>query len=124
MTEKEFKKYLQKQMFREKGFQTYEEAILRVYAKNEGRRLNMAAVYDYLEEGYGPLPGNEQTLRNFIHYLIQTNRLQFDESVRIYQKVPEMPFGKQMQLDFGQYRLESGLTLFIFAALLSASRYR
>lgn len=35
-----------------------------------------------------------------------------------------MPFGKQMQLDFGQYRLESGLTLYIFAALLSASRYR
>lgn len=75
MTEKEFKRYLKQQMFREKGFQDYEEAILRVYEKNEGKRLNMAAVYDYLEERYGLLPGSEQTRRNFIRYLIQTNRL-------------------------------------------------
>ena len=39
-------------------------------------------------------------------------------------KVPELPFGKQMQLDFGQYKCRSGLKLFIFAAVLSASRYK
>ena len=110
MSETEFEIYLKKQMFRQKGFGDYEKAILEVYEKNEGKRLNMAAVYDHLEEGYGALPGNEQTLRNFIRYLIQTNKLQFHESARIYQKVPEMPFGKQMQLDFGQYRMDSGLT--------------
>ena len=62
--------------------------------------------------------GNEQTLRNFIRYLTHCNKLQFNQSARIYQKVPELPFGRQMQLDFGQYRMSSGLILYIFAALL------
>lgn len=124
MSEEEFQVYLESQMFREKGFRDYERVILEVYEKNGNRRLNMAAVYDYLEERYGVLPGNEQTLRNFIRYLTDSNKLQFQESSRIYQKVPELPFGKQMQLDFGQYRMDSGLVLYIFAALLSASRYR
>ena len=123
MSEEEFQVYLESQMFREKGFRDYEKAILEVYKKNRNRKLNMAAVYDYLEERYGVLPGNEQTLRNFIRYLNSSNKLQFHQSSRIYQKVPQLPFGKQMQLDFGQYRMDSGLILYIFAALLSASRY-
>ena len=123
MSEEEFQVYLKSQMFREKGFRDYERAILEVYEKNGNRRLNMAAVYDYLEERYGVLPGNEQTLRNFIHYLNHSNKLQFHQSARIYQKVPQLPFGKQMQLDFGQYHMSSGLVLYIFAAILSASRY-
>lgn len=77
----------------------------------------MAAVYDYLEERYSVLPGNEQTLRNFIRYLTHSNKLQFHQSARIYQKVPELTFGRQMQLDFGQYRMGSGLTFYIFASL-------
>ncbi len=123
MSEEEFQVYLESQMFREKDFREYERAILEVYEKNGNRRLNMAAVYDYLEERYGILPGNEQTLRNFIRYLNRSNKLQFQQSARIYQQVPPLPFGKQMQLDFGQYQMDSGLVLYIFAALLSASRY-
>jgi len=124
MDEKEFRVYQQKQMFRDKALQEHEKDILQVYEKNEFKKLSMSAVYDYLEERYGSLPGNEQTLRNYIHYLIRTDKLKLNESIRIYSRVPELPFGKQMQLDFGQYRMPSGLKLFIFAALLSASRYR
>lgn len=124
MDEKEFRVYQQKQMFRDKALQEHEKDILQVYEKNEFKKLSMSAVYDYLEERYGSLPGNEQTLRNYIHYLIRTDKLKLNESIRIYSRVPELPFGKQMQLDFGQYRMPSGLKLYIFAALLSASRYR
>jgi len=124
MDEKEFRMYQQKQMFRDKVLQEHEKDILQVYEKNEFKKLNMSAVYDYLEERYGKLPGNEQTLRNYIHYLIKADKLRLNESIRIYSRVPELPFGKQMQLDFGQYRMPSGLKLFIFAALLSTSRYR
>jgi transposase len=124
MDEREFRVYQQKQMFRDKALQEHEKDILQVYEKNEFKKLNMSAVYDYLEERYGSLPGNEQTLRNYIRYLIRTDKLKLNESIRIYSKVPELPFGKQMQLDFGQYRMPGGLKLFIFAALLSASRYR
>jgi hypothetical protein len=49
----------------------------------------MAAVYDYLEEKHGSLPANEQSLRNYIHYLIQTDRLKLEERLRTYTQVPE-----------------------------------
>ena len=55
MNEKEFQVYLKSPMFRERGFRDYEKAILEVYKNNGNRKLNMAAVYDYLEERYGAL---------------------------------------------------------------------
>jgi hypothetical protein len=124
MDERGFRSYRREHMFRDKALEEYEKDILEVYEKNEFAKLNMSSVYDYLEERYGKLPANEQTLRNYISYLIQTDKLRLDERLRIYTKVPELPFGKQMQLDFGQYRCRSGLRLFIFAAVLSASRYK
>jgi len=124
MDERDFRYYRQQHMFRDKVLEEYEKDILEVYETNEFKRLNMSFVYDYLEERYGRLPANEQSLRNYIDYLIQTEKLRLDEKLRIYTKVPELPFGQQMQLDFGQYRCHSGLKLFIFAAVLSASRYK
>lgn len=124
MDEDDFRAYRIEQLFRDRAFAEYERDILEVYAKNNFRKLNMSSVYDYLEERYGELPGNEKTLRNFISYLIQTDKLRLNKNIRIYTKVPELPFGRQMQLDFGQYRCRSGLRLFIFAAVLSASRYK
>ncbi|MCD6151819.1 MAG: ATP-binding protein, partial [Deltaproteobacteria bacterium] len=64
----------------------------------------MSSVYDYLEERYGKLPGDEKTLRNYIGYLIQTEKLTLNEKIRTYTKVPELPFGYQMQLDFGRVK--------------------
>ncbi len=124
MDERDFKTYRQEHMFRDKVMAEYESDILEVYEKNEFKRLNMSAVYDYLEESHGTVQGNEQTLRNYINYLIQTDKLRLNERLRIYTKVPELPFGKQMQLDFGQHRCRSGLRIFIFVAGLSASRYK
>ncbi len=124
MAEEKYGAYRRQHLFRNKAFDEYEQEIEEVYAKNDCQRLNMASVYDYLEERFGELPGNEQTLRNFIGYLKESNKLTLNENMRVYKSVPELPFGRQMQLDFGQYRCRSGLKLFIFAALLSASRYK
>ena len=124
MDEDDFREYRTGHLFRDRSFTEYEREILEVYAKNNFRKLNMSSVYDYLEERYGELPGNEKTLRNFISYLIETDKLTLNKNKRIYTKVPELPFGKQMQLDFGQYTCRSGLKIFIFAAVLSASRYK
>lgn len=109
---------------RDKVFDIYRDDILEVYARNKNRRLNMASVYDYLEEKFGLLPGNEKTLRNYVNFLIMTDALNFNESRRIYEKVPELPYGRQMQLDFGEYRFVNGLKVYIFAGVLSASRYK
>jgi len=124
MDDQAFKTYQQAHLYRDKVFDAYQVDILDCYMQNEYHPLNMAAVYDYLEERHGPLPGSEQTLRNYIQFLIQTGTLTLQESIRMYMKVPELPYGQQLQLDFGQVRCHSGLQLFIFAAVLSASRYK
>jgi len=50
--------------------------------------------------------------------------LKFNNHKRIYSPVAELPYGKQLQIDFGEYRTRRGLKLYIFAAVLSASRYK
>ena len=124
MGEEQFKGYKQEHMFRDKIFEKYEDDILEIYSKNDCRKLYMSSVYDFLEEKYNDLPGTEKSLRNYIGYLIQINKLTLNENIRVYKKVDELPFGKQTQLDFGEYRCKSGLKLYILAALLSASRFK
>jgi hypothetical protein len=122
MEEEDFRAYRQGHLFRDKAFDNFRREIFEVYEANGFRRLQVSSVYDYLEEKRGVLPGNEQTLRNYIAYLIQTDSLRLEENARLYDRVPELPFGRQMQLDFGRYRCRSGLVLYIFAAVLAASR--
>ena len=103
MSESEYREYAQKHMYRDKVFDERKRSILEVYRENDFKKLDMSAVYDYLEEKHGRLPGSEQTLRNYIKYLTETS---------------------QLQIDFGEYKTRSGLKLYIFAAVLSASRYK
>lgn len=124
MEEEAYRAYRQEHLFRDKAFDDMRSEILEVYEANGFRPLQVSSIYDYLEEKIGVLPGNEQTLRNYVAYLIQTDGLRLEENVRLFTKVPELPFGKQMQVDFGRSRCRSGLVLYIFAAVLSASRYK
>lgn len=102
----------------------YKEKIIEIYRNNGFKRLNMTGVYDYLEEIVGKLAFTDRTLRNYINSLIQNGELKISETIRMYEKVAPLPFGKQMQMDFGQYKFKSGLKVYIFATLLSASRYK
>ena len=124
MSESEYLEYQRSQTYRDKAFDPYEESILEVYRENDFKKLPTSAIFDYLEEKNGHLPGNEQTLRNYIRYLIDINQLEFKCKLRMYKKVPELPFGKQLQIDFGEYKTRSELKLYIFAAVLSRSRYK
>jgi transposase len=124
MSESEYREYARLHMYRDKAFDRYRADILEVYERNGCQRLQVASVYDYLEERHGELPGTEKTLRNYIKYLRETGQLEFKEHIRCYQKVPELPMGKQLQLDFGEYTTPHGLKLYIFASVLSASRYK
>jgi transposase len=124
MSEEEFSQYRRETTYRQKGFDAHAEEIIGVYEANGYRKLNVASVYDYLEERFGRLEYSEKTLRNYVLYLQEIGTLTLKERVRLYQKVPQLPFGRQMQMDFGQYRCRSGLMLYIFSAVLSASRYK
>ncbi len=124
MTEEQYQQYIVDAMYRDKVFDKYKAAILELYSANDNKKLNMAAVYDYLEEKFGKLSGAETTLRYFINYLIKKGDLVYSENTRLYQKVDELPYGKQMQLDFGEFRVNKDLKLYIFATVLSSSRFK
>jgi len=124
MSEEEYRNCRHSFLCRDKGFETYRAEILEIYRENDFERLPMSSVYDYLEELYGDLPGGEKTLRNYIHHLYAMAQLEFQSKSRCYEKVGEQPYGKQLQVDFGEYRTRSRCKLYIFAAVLSASRYK
>lgn len=124
MSEQEFLEYRRELLYKDKVFDQYAKEILEIYEANNNRKINMASIYDFLEEVHGALPGSERSLRNYICYLQATGQLNLENNLRVYEKVVELPFGQQMQLDFGEYSCRSGLKLYIFAALLSASRYK
>jgi hypothetical protein len=122
MDEAAFREYRVEHLVRDKAFDRFREEILEVYKANDFRKLQVSSVYDYLEERCGALPGNEQTLRNYIGYLVRSEELHLGGGMRLYSKVAELPYGRQMQLDFGRHRCRGGLVLYIFTSLLSASR--
>ena len=124
MSEKKYSRYIEKVRYRTKIFEPYQSPILNLYKANNFQRLEKSAVYDYLEEKLGSLPGTERSFRNYISYLVETEQLKLNNHKRIYSPVAELPYGKQLQIDFGEYRTKSGLKLYIFAAVLSASRYK
>lgn len=124
MTDESFKSYRNHLLIKTKVFDPFEQEILDLYSANDNRKLNIAAVYDYLEEKYKMLTGTEKTLSNYIQYLNISGKLEFNEKHRIYQQVPELPYGKQMQLDFGVHPFNTSQKMFILASVLSASRYK
>jgi hypothetical protein len=124
MSEKKYARYIEKVRYRSKIFEPYLSPILDLYQVNNFQILSKSAVYDYLEEKLGSLPGTERSFRSYISFLIETEQLKLNGNKRIYSPVAELPYGKQLQIDFGEYRTKSGLKLYIFVAVLSASRYK
>lgn len=124
MTAEEYAEYVKETSNRDKLYNPYKQEILKVYEANGYQVLIKSAVYDYLEELYGELPGTERTLSNYIEHLIETEDLTISKSQRSYTPVDQLPFGKQLQIDFGVVKTLCNRKLHIFAAVLSASRYK
>jgi transposase len=124
MGEEEYRTLRRSYLYRERSFETYRGEILEIYQANDFEKLPMSSVYDYLEEHYGELLATEKSLRNYIHHLHATNQLTFAARQRCYRQVEQLPYGKQLQIDFGEYATRSGLKLYIFGAVLSSSRYK
>ena len=99
MTAEGFSEYAQHASSRYKGFEPYKQDILECYARNGNRPIQKSSIYDYLEELHGELPCTERTIRNYIEHLILSGQLSIEKSGnRRYQAVPELEFGRQLQL--------------------------
>ena len=102
--------------------------VLEILALNP--KCYMSSACDVLVERYVDtgefeiLPGNEQTLRNYIRWLRETGQVgEPGKHRRLYDHVDDPPAGRQLQLDFGQTRCDDGLTVHFLCMLLRMSRY-
>jgi len=95
-----------------------------------GNGLKISSLYDLLQEQLvdesnilTKLPGNEQTLRNYCHHLINSNEVSIKKKVgRIYDAVETPPPGKQVQLDYGEQKLLDNSKVYFIVLILRYSR--
>jgi len=96
MSESQYKEYEKSMSDRSRLLDDFKPEILTLYETNNFRKLNMAAVFDYLEEKHGALPCAEKSLRNYVKSLVQKGELILKENVRLFSKVPPLAFGKPL----------------------------
>lgn len=107
-------------------YQDYVKGIL-----NKAPFLSAAQVEDRLKEHYGNLPDiHSKTVYNFV----QNIRKKYDipkpvnHENRIFEKLPDPPFGKEAQVDFGETWMQTKAgkrkKVYFFAISLSRSRYK
>ena len=108
----------------------FRSTIISILETNSGRSFCMSSVYDVLEEkfiengDYEKLPGNQQTLRNYIHYLEDAGQINREpEHRRIYDYVFDTPPGEQMLIDFGEEPLSKTTHIHFICLLLRYSRF-
>ena len=107
----------------------FKEAIIAVLESNNRKDYCISSVYDVLEEKFiengdlEKLPGNEQTLRNYVHFLEETGQIDTgEEHRRVYDHVFDTPPGEQMLIDFGEVTLGKKRSVHFICLLLRYSR--
>ena len=88
-----------------------------------------AQVHDWLKECFPDfMEVSTKTVYNFVCYVREKHKLLREYEHRQFCKVPELPFGKQAQVDFGQYNMLSSENLrqkvYFFAMVLARSRQK
>lgn len=90
--------------------------------------MSTAQIMDRLKEHYKDNTIKERTLRNYLNNLRKEYNIPKVLEPRQYEAVPELPMGKQMQVDFGEKDLQNskgGKTkVRDMGAVLSNSRYK
>lgn len=126
MSEGEFNQYVESLRRRTQRFDRYREEIIELVAVNEsdGSEVYVSSVYDVLEDRHGAVPASARTLRNYIHMLRETGAIEKRRKTQVRRPQEEGEMGKQCQVDFGQTRIIGGTVVYIFAAILAASRAR
>ena len=108
----------------------FREAIIAILEDNNRNDYCISSVYDVLEEKFiengdlQALPGNEQTLRNYVHFLEESGQIDTgEEHRRIYDHVFDTPPGEQMLIDFGEVTLGRKSSIHFICLLLRYSRF-
>ena len=104
------------------------------YVKKELTRfpyLSAAQIEDRLKEHFADLPEiHSKTVYNFVKLVREKYQIekQGEEQHRQFEKLPELPYGEQAQVDFGEYYMQTEdskrVKVYFFTMVLSRSRYK
>ncbi len=127
MSEEEYLSFKDSGQPRKKLLSPYEEFV-RIRLE-ECHDASAAQVHDWLKEHFEDLVGvNEKTVFNFV--LMVRNKYNIPKlfHYRDFGKIEELPYGKQAQVDFGEYNMttDEGIRkkVYFFVMVLSTSRQK
>ena len=127
LSEEEYLDFIHSQKNREKLLDPYEEFIKTRLENCED--ASTAQVHDWLKEHYDNfIDVNEKTVFNFVLFVRTKYGIPKPFNHRDYSKVDELPYGKQIQADFGEYNITTDegkrKKIYFFSMVLSRSRYK
>lgn len=90
--------------------------------------MSAAQVEDWLKERYEGFKVGESTVRSYVRELREQYKIKKETSPRIYEAIPDPPFGEQAQVDFGHTKQKTidhkEVKLNFISFVLSNSRYK
>ncbi|MDZ4784828.1 MAG: IS21 family transposase [bacterium] len=127
MREQEYEAFIANQSNRNKKLSSYETFVkdrLALFPETSS-----AQMHDWLKEHHPQFPLiNQKTVFNFVQYVRDQHNIPRIKENREYQFVEELPYGKQAQVDFGEYNLRSSagkrVKVCFFVLVLSRSRFK
>ena len=127
MSEEEFLAFKHQQQNRKKLLDPYEGFVRE--RLEDCPEASAAQVHDWLKEHYDDLINvNEKTVFNFVLSLRQKHGIAKPFSCRDYAQVEELPYGKQAQVDFGEFNMTTEYgnrkKVYFFSMVLSRSRQK
>lgn len=127
MSEQDYEEFLVRQSTRKKTLLPYEDFVRE--RLEQFRNTSAAQMHDWLKERYADLPSvSPKTVFNFVCWIREKYQLPVVTAERQFRMIEELPYGKQAQVDFGEYNMRTTLgnrvKVFFFTLVLSRSRYK
>ncbi|MBA7544002.1 hypothetical protein ES705_36347 [subsurface metagenome] len=127
MNEEEYIEFIEDQTFRIKTLDAYEDFIR--YRLEECPEASAAQIFDWLKENFPDLPAvNDKTVFNYTLYIRRKHGIPKPFVHRDFIQIPELPYGKQAQVDFGEFIMRTDQKgrkkVYYFSMVLSRSRYK
>jgi len=127
MTESKYISFLEKQAFRSKVLDSYEHFI---HSRLEDcPEASAAQIFDWLKENFPDMPAvDEKTVFNYTLHVRRKHGIPKPFVSREFLQIPELPYGRQAQVDFGEYTMRTDQggrkKIYFFSMVLSRSRYK
>jgi len=127
MNESEYEQFINNQGDRKKDLLSYEEFVKT--RLEQFQDTSASQMHDWLKEKHEDFPKvSPKTIYNFVMWVRQKYNLPKISPAREYMIVEELPYGKQAQVDFGEYNMRDGnhkrVKVWFFLIILSRSRYK